>query len=107
MHQLKTIWAGLDTRRRLIAVLSAVAVLVAILGLARAATEPSMALLYSGLDATAAGEVVAALEAEGVPSRSTRARSSSTPAPATASAWSSPPGACRPAARPATRSSTA
>ena len=67
MHQLKTIWAGLDTRRRLIAVLSAVAVLVAILGLARAATEPSMALLYSGLDATAAGEVVAALEAEGVP----------------------------------------
>ena len=37
-----------------------------------------MALLYSGLDATAAGEVVAALEAEGVPSRSATARSSST-----------------------------
>ena len=41
--------------------------LVAVFGLIRAATEPSMALLYSGLDATAAGEVVAALEAEGVP----------------------------------------
>lgn len=57
---------GLDPRRRLIAGLSAVAILVAVLGIGRLATTPSMALLYSGLDAPAAGEVVAALEARGV-----------------------------------------
>ena len=67
MKQLKTFWDGLDPRRRLIAALGVLAVLVAVFGLIRAATEPSMALLYSGLDATAAGEVVAALEAESVP----------------------------------------
>jgi len=67
VKQLKTFWDGLDPRRRLIAALSVLAVLAAIFGLARAATQPSMALLYSGLDAVAAGEVVAALEAEGTP----------------------------------------
>ena len=65
MQQLKTLWAGLDTRRRLIAVLAVLAVLAAIFGIARTASQPSLALLYSGLDAGAAGEVVAALEAEG------------------------------------------
>ncbi len=42
------------------------AIAAAIFGISRVATEPSMAMLYSGLDATAAGEVVAELEAEGV-----------------------------------------
>jgi len=67
LKQLQTLWAGLEPRRRLIAGLSVLAVLAAIFGILRVATEPSMALLYSGLDATAAGEVVAELEAEGVP----------------------------------------
>ena len=40
--------------------------MAAVFGISRVATEPSMAMLYSGLDATAAGEVVAELEAEGV-----------------------------------------
>ena len=66
LQQLKTLWAGLDPRRRLIAVLGALAVAAAIFGIARTASAPSMALLYSGLDAAAAGEVVATLEAEGV-----------------------------------------
>jgi flagellar M-ring protein FliF len=65
VQQLKTIWAGLDPRRRIIAALSLLAVLAVIFGLARAATQPSMAMLYSGLDAAAAGEVVASLEASG------------------------------------------
>ncbi len=64
---MQTFWAELDGRRRLIAVLSVLAVLAAIVGIARVASTPSMALLYSGLDAAAAGEVVAALEARGVP----------------------------------------
>jgi flagellar M-ring protein FliF len=66
VQQLKTLWDGLDTRRRLIAALAALAVAAAIFGIARMSTAPDMALLYSGLDATAAGEVVAELEAEGI-----------------------------------------
>ena len=64
--RLKELWDGLDARRRLIAALSVVAIVAAVFGISRVATEPSMAMLYSGLDATAAGEVVAELEAEGV-----------------------------------------
>lgn len=64
--RLKELWDGLDARRRLVAVLSVVAIAAAVFGISRVATAPSMAMLYSGLDATAAGEVVAELEAEGV-----------------------------------------
>ena len=46
--------------------LSVLAIVAAIFGISRVATAPSMAMLYSGLDAAAAGEVVAELEAEGV-----------------------------------------
>lgn len=63
---MKSLWDGLDTRRRLIGGLSALAILAALIGIARVATEPSMAMLYSGLDTAAAGEVVAELEAGGV-----------------------------------------
>lgn len=66
MNQIRAFWEGLDTRRRLIAGLAALAVVAAIFGITRVATEPSFSMLYSGLDAAAAGEVVAALEAEGV-----------------------------------------
>ena len=66
MQQLKSFWDGLDTRRRLIAGLAAVAIIAAVVGIGRLAAEPDLALLYSGLDATAAGEVVAQLEAEGI-----------------------------------------
>ena len=61
-----SIWEGLDVRRRVIAGLALVAIVVAVLGIGRMATTPSMSLLYAGLDPTAAGEVVAALEAEGI-----------------------------------------
>lgn len=67
MTQIQTFWGGLDARKRIIAALSALAIVAAIFGISRVATAPSMALLYSGLDAAAAGEVVAALEADGVP----------------------------------------
>ncbi len=66
MKQLLSLWEGLDARRRLIAGLSVLAILAAIFGISSVATTPSMALLYSGLDAAAAGEVVAELEAEGI-----------------------------------------
>lgn len=60
------IWTGLTPRRRAIVVLATVAMFAAVLGLSRVATAPRMALLYSGLDTAAAGEVVAALDQSGV-----------------------------------------
>jgi len=65
--QIRAFWDDLDPRRRLIAGLAALAILASVIGIARVATTPAMSLLYSGLDAPAAGEVVAALEARGVP----------------------------------------
>ncbi len=66
MQQILLVWTGLDTRRRIIVALATVAMFAAVLGLTRMASQPSMSLLYSGLDASAAGEVVAALEQQGV-----------------------------------------
>jgi flagellar M-ring protein FliF len=59
-------WSALEPRRRILAVAATVAVFLAVLGLARMSAAPQMALLYSGLDPAAAGEVVAALEARGI-----------------------------------------
>ncbi|MFQ8432012.1 flagellar basal-body MS-ring/collar protein FliF [Amaricoccus sp. W119] len=67
MQKIRSFWQGLDPRRRIIGALSLVAIAAAIFGIARAANTSDMALLYSGLDDAAAGEVVAALEAENVP----------------------------------------
>lgn len=66
MKQIRAFWEGLDPRRKLIAGLAALAVMAAIFGITRVATEPELSMLYSGLDAAASGEVVAELEAEGV-----------------------------------------
>jgi flagellar M-ring protein FliF len=60
-------WNNLDTRGRGLLVGGAAALLVVLVILSRVATAPSFALLYSGLEPSAAGEVVAALEARGVP----------------------------------------
>lgn len=43
------------------------ALMLAVLGLARMAMQPQMSLLYAGLEDAAAGEVVAALDRQGVP----------------------------------------
>jgi flagellar M-ring protein FliF len=67
IQQVQSFWEELDARRRVIGLLTVVAILAAVIGIGRLATQPSMALLYSGLDPAAAGEVVAALEADGIP----------------------------------------
>jgi len=66
MENLASIWTGLDLRRRLVLVAAAVGVFVAVLLLARSASQPEMTLLYAGLDPSAAGEVVTALQQQGV-----------------------------------------
>ena len=66
MQQLLSVWNALEPKRRLIVGLAAAAMFASVLGLARIAGSPSMALLYSGLEPAAAGEVVAALEQQGI-----------------------------------------
>ena len=66
LQNVLSLWSGLDLRRRIIIVGATVAMFLAVIGLSRMANTPGMALLYAGLDASAAGEVVAALEQSGV-----------------------------------------
>lgn len=66
MQQILNTWNALETRRKVIVVLATIAVLAAVIGLARMAAKPSLTLLYSGLENGAAGEVVRALEQRGV-----------------------------------------
>jgi flagellar M-ring protein FliF len=67
LQQILSVWTALDTRRRVIVAAATLAMFAAVLGLGRMAAAPNMELLYSGLEGSAAGEVVAALEARGVP----------------------------------------
>lgn len=66
MQNVMSLWMQMDLRRRVIIVGATVAMFAAILALSRMAGTPSMALLYSGLDSAAAGEVVATLQQDGV-----------------------------------------
>lgn len=66
MQQIVTLWDSLDMRRRVIVGVATLAMFLAVLALARMASAPNMSLLYAGLDAGAAGEVVDALEQRGV-----------------------------------------
>lgn len=65
MEQLTQVWSGLTTGRRAIVVAATAGMFAAVLYLAQLASQPRMALLYAGLDPSAAGEVVTALEARG------------------------------------------
>ncbi len=65
LQNLLSLWSSFDTRRRIVVVGATFAVFFAIIGLARIAGTPGMALLYAGLDGASAGEVVAALDQNG------------------------------------------
>ena len=67
MQNVKALWTTLDPMRKALAVLATLAVFGAVLGLARMASAPSMALLYAGLDGRQAGEVIAALDRQAAP----------------------------------------
>lgn len=64
MQNLLDLWSNLGTRRRVIVIAATVGMFLAVLTLARMAGTPGMALLYSGLEGQAAGEVIAALDAQ-------------------------------------------
>ncbi|MDJ1008259.1 MAG: flagellar basal-body MS-ring/collar protein FliF [Paracoccaceae bacterium] len=65
MDQVLSVWSALSVGRRVVVVLATVAVFATVLTLGRLASQPSMALLYAGLEPQAAADVVAALEAQG------------------------------------------
>jgi len=67
VQNLLSLWSAMDARRRLVVIGATIAMFVAVLAMSRLAGTPSMSLLYAGLDSSAAGDVVAALEQQGVP----------------------------------------
>ncbi|MBT9385871.1 flagellar M-ring protein FliF [Pseudooceanicola sp. CBS1P-1] len=66
MQQIISLWTNLEPRRRITVILATVAMFAAVLLLARMAAQPSMSLLYSGLENGQAGEIVRALDQRGV-----------------------------------------
>lgn len=67
MDGLLATWRALDMRRRIMLIGATVLALGGVLLIGQQASRPGMALLYSGLEPAAAGEVVGALEQMGVP----------------------------------------
>ena len=66
MGQILSVWDALEPRKRVIAILAAIAMFAAVLGLARVASTPSLSLLYAGLDPSTSGEIVASLDGRGI-----------------------------------------
>ncbi len=64
MQQLTGLWIALDWQKRIFVIAATLAVIFGVAMMSRVATQPSMSLLYSGLSPEAAGEVVAALDAQ-------------------------------------------
>lgn len=65
MQQIVELWTRLGARKRMAAIGAAFITLLMIFAIARMAATPNMLLLYSGLEAATAGEVVRALEEKG------------------------------------------
>ena len=63
MQNLLQIWLGLDGRKRFIVLGATLAVFMTVFGMSRIAGNSEMSLLYAGLDSSAAGDVIAALDA--------------------------------------------
>ena len=61
------LWNGLDGRRRLLTGAAALATMLVILFLARTVATPAKALLFAGLEPSAAGQVIAELDSRQIP----------------------------------------
>lgn len=66
MQNVLGVWSSLETRRKVIVVASTVAMFAAVLALSQVVSTKQMDLLYAGLENRSAGDVVAALEQQGV-----------------------------------------
>ncbi len=66
MQNVLGIWSGLDTRRKVTVFVATVAMFAAVLALSQMVSTKRLELLYAGLESRAAGDVVTALEQQGV-----------------------------------------
>lgn len=66
MNNLIAVWSSLNMRRKAIVIGAVAAVFAAVLAIAGTSNSRNLALLYSGLEPGASGDVVAALEQRGV-----------------------------------------
>ena len=66
MQQLLNVWSTLNPQKRILVAVASLAVFAAVLGIGRMAAAPNLTLLYAGLEANAAGDVIQALEQQGV-----------------------------------------
>ena len=92
MDQMIARWYDLELRQQVIAGLSFVAVVSGLWFVVQVATQAEMKLLYSNLPAAGSGEVIAALDAEGI-DYEIRGSAIYVPATAARSATSVPRGA--------------
>jgi flagellar M-ring protein FliF len=66
VQQVVNIWSALNPRKRLMVAFASLVVFASVLAIGRMAGSPNMTLLYAGLEANAAGDVIRALEQQGV-----------------------------------------
>ncbi len=66
MENLGNVWSALSIQRRIVVIAVTVTVFLTILMLARGASTKDTSLLFGGLEARAAGDVIAALDQQGV-----------------------------------------
>lgn len=66
LDSLMSVWANLSAGRKVIVVLATVALVVTVIALSRGATNQPLSLLYAGLEERTAGDVITALEQQGV-----------------------------------------
>jgi flagellar M-ring protein FliF len=67
LNQIMNSWNALALRQRMVVIGATLAMVMAVWGLTKLASAPNYALLYAGLENSAAGDVVQALEARGIP----------------------------------------
>ncbi len=65
MLQLTHMWNGISLRHQIVIAVATLGMFAGVLLAARSSLAPDMALLYSGLESSAAGEVISALEQQG------------------------------------------
>jgi flagellar M-ring protein FliF len=65
VQNLLSLWSALSIQRRIVVIGATLAMFMAVLTLGRMSSAPSMTLLYAGLDAKTAGDVIAALDQQG------------------------------------------
>ena len=67
MAQMAEAWGAMTLQRRIVVLAATLGMFLAVIGLARMASQPRFELLYAGLEPAAAGDVITALEARSLP----------------------------------------